>query len=375
MDNQLLTPFEFKSGLKIMNRVVMAPMTTWSSNEDGTVAEDELVYYRSRVKGVGMVITGCTRVAANGQGFTDEFAAFDDRFIPSLQKLADAAKSGGAPAILQIYHAGNKALPELTPDGVIVSASAVKTDATPFVHDSVIPKALQEDEIHDMVRAFGETTRRAIAAGFDGVEIHGAHGFLIQNFFSPFFNEREDEWGGSLENRMRFPLAVVKEVKRVIGEYAKKPFLTGYRLSPEEPQEGGLRMDDTLVLTDRLIELEVDYIHASLFSVLTSHPIDATDEKTIAEKIIEKVDGRVPVLAAGQLRKPSEAVQALKAGLTLAVVGQGFVMNPDWMDLAASGRESEIRTTLRMSKLQDIHIPAKLGKAIDAAKGWFLVEA
>ena len=248
----LFSPLPLTDAITLRNRIVMAPMTTWAGNSDGTVSDDEIAWYRRRVNGAGMVLTGCTHVQANGIGFTDEFAAFDDRFLPGLTRLATVAKSGGATAVLQIFHAGNKALPALTPGGEVVSASAVPTDASPFA-PSVTPKALSHEEILETIAAFGDATRRAIAAGFDGIELHGAHGFLIQNFLSPRFNQRDDEWGGSLENRMRFPRAVVAEVKRVAAT-AGRPFLIGYRISPEEPEEGGLRIADALALTDRLIE-------------------------------------------------------------------------------------------------------------------------
>ena len=201
--SNLFESLTFNNGINIKNRVVMAPMTTWSSNDDYTISDEEVNYYKRRVNGVGLVITGCTHVQPNGIGFTHEFAAYDDKFIPSLRKLAEAAKSGGAPAVLQIFHAGNKALPSLTPNNAVVSSSAVETEATGFA-PSVLPRELSQDEVMEVIYAFGETTRRAIEAGFDGVEVHGAHGFLLQNFFSPFFNRRGDEWGGSLENRLRF---------------------------------------------------------------------------------------------------------------------------------------------------------------------------
>lgn len=248
--SQLFQSFPLTADITLRNRVIMAPMTTWSANHDGTVSEEELAYMRQRVNGVGLVITGCTHVQENGIGFTKEFAAFDDRFIQSLAKLAQAAKSGGAPAILQIFHAGNKAIPDLIPDADVVSASTLKTPTASFVDSQMMSRALSHAEILDMVHAFGETTRRAIEAGFDGIELHGAHGFLIQNFFSPLFNQRTDEWGGSLEKRMSFPLAVVKEVKRVIQQYAQKPFALGYRMSVEEYDENGLRIQDSLQLID-----------------------------------------------------------------------------------------------------------------------------
>ncbi|MEG2433530.1 MAG: NADH:flavin oxidoreductase, partial [Acinetobacter sp.] len=250
----LFQPFQLTQEIELANRIVMAPMTTWSANDDGTISDQELAYMRHRVQDVGLVITGCTHVQENGIGFTHEFAGFNDRFTPSLAKLAQAAKSGGAPAILQIFHAGLKAIPSLILEADVVSASNTAITAGPFKNEQHSSRALTHIEVLALIRAFGETTRRAIEAGFDGVELHGAHGFLIQNFFSPLYNQRRDEWGGSLEQRMHFPLAVVQEVQRVIQQYAKRPFVLGYRISVEEYEEDGLRIADSLQLIDRLIE-------------------------------------------------------------------------------------------------------------------------
>lgn len=371
--NNLFEACTFKSGVTLKNKVVMAPMTTWAGNDDYTISDEEVTYYQKRVNGVGLVITGCTHVQANGIGFTNEFAGYDDTFIPSLRKLADAAKSGGAPAILQIFHAGNKALPNFTPGGDVVSASALETEASPFA-PSVLPRELSHDEILEVIRDFGETTRRAIEAGFDGVEIHGAHGFLLQNFFSPFFNRREDEWGGSLENRLRFPLAVVREVQSVIQKYATKPFALGYRFSPDEPQEGALRMKDTYELMNRLIELDVDYVHASLASALTSKPVDSEDEKTYMELIVEHVNGRVPVMVAGSIVTPDDAALALEKGVSLAAIGHALIMNPDWIEKVEHGKEDEIQASIKKSKVSELELPEKLWHVIEASGPWFTIE-
>ncbi|MCT4478050.1 NADH-dependent flavin oxidoreductase [Peribacillus frigoritolerans] len=365
--------FTFKNGITLNNRVVMAPMTTWSSNDDYTVSDEELTYFKKRVNGVGLVITGCTHVTRNGIGFTNEFAAYDDKFTPGLRKLAETAKSGGAAAILQIFHAGNKALPDLTPNGEVVSSSALVTEATGFA-PSVLPKELSHVEIMEVIHAFGETTRRAIEAGFDGVELHGAHGFLMQNFFSPFFNRREDQWGGSVENRMRFPLAIVQEVKKVIEKHATKPFILGYRISPDEHQEGGLRMKDTYVLIERLIEDDVDYVHASLADTLSSKPVDSQDEKTYLELVVDHVNGRVPVLAAGSMVTPDDVAKALDKGLTLAAIGHALIMNPDWLEKVQNGQESEIQTVLMASKVNELDLPEKLWGVIQASGTWFKIE-
>lgn len=365
---KLLEPVTLIDGVTIRNRVVMSPMTTWSGTPDFQISQDEEVYYRRRVKDVGLVITGCAQVTPNGIGFTDEFSAADDSFVPSLKRLAAAAKSGGAPALLQLFHAGNKALPHLIENGDVVSASAVPTAATPFMA-SLTPRALESDEVTDIIKAFGHATRRAIEAGFDGVELHGAHGFLMQNFLSPATNLRDDQWGGPLENRMRFPLAVIEEVKRVIENNVSRPFALGFRISPEESGEQGYRIDQTLTLVDRLIESGVDYIHVSLANLLSDRPIGDPDGATIITRIVERVAGRVPVLAAGGILTPDQADRALDAGLAFVAVGRGLIINPDWVKNAAEGSEGE--TALDPAGGGDLEIPPKLWGIIQSMKGWF----
>ncbi|WP_226530643.1 NADH-dependent flavin oxidoreductase [Metabacillus niabensis] len=364
--SRLFESFTFRSGITIKNRIVMAPMTTWSSNDDLTISDDEVKYYKQRVNGVGLVITGCTHVTPNGQGFTNEFAGYNNEFTPSLRKLADAAKSGGSPAILQVFHAGNKALPELD----AVSASALQPEVTNLGSTS-ITRELSHEEILLIIRAFGDTTRRAIEAGFDGVEIHGAHGFLIQNFWSPATNQRTDQWGGSLENRLRFPLAIIEEIKKVIEKHATKPFILGYRFSPEESsKEDGLRMKDTYELIDFLVEQNLDYIHASLDNV-SSKPVDSQDEKTRLELILEKANSKVPVLAAGSIVTPDDALKTMELGLPLIAIGHALIMNPDWVEKVANGREAEVASELDVSKLDQLNIPEKLWNVIQAMPGWF----
>jgi 2,4-dienoyl-CoA reductase-like NADH-dependent reductase (Old Yellow Enzyme family) len=371
-NSKLFAPIELVPGLLLRNRVVMAPMTTWASNDDGTVSDEEDAYYRRRTKDVGLVITGCTHVQANGIGFTGEFAAHDDRFIPSLRRLAMAAKSGGAPAILQIFHAGVKTLPELVSD--VVAASAVAGEGGPFA-SAIVPRALSEEEILDVVTAFADATRRAIAAGFDGVELHGAHGFLIQNFFSPHSNRRSDQWGGSLENRMRFPLAVVAAVNRTIVEHADRPFALGYRISVEESIDGGLALADSLQLVTRLVDAGASYIHASLGNALDQTPATGGPDATIVSILRDHIGDRVPLMAAGRIKTPAQAEAALDMGLSLVAVGQGLVINPDWMAHARVGHESDIQLSISAGDVSPASIPRKLWAVIAATPGWFNVTA
>ncbi|EHM3365861.1 NADH-dependent flavin oxidoreductase, partial [Escherichia coli] len=365
----LFSPFMLTEKIKLRNRIVMAPMTTWSANPDGTISEQELEFYKRRSQNVGLVITGCTYVTPSGIGFTHEFAAYDDRFINSLEKLAAAAKSGGAPAILQIFHAGNKAIPELVPNNDVISASASSVKSGDFMKRVVQSREMTENEIQETIRAFGDVTKRAIKAGFDGIELHGAHGFLLQNFFSPLFNQRNDRWGGDLEGRMRFPLAVLQEVKNVVYEYATKPFAIGYRISPEESATGGLRIEDTYKLLDRLISSGISYIHTSLVSINDSYPVESPNGPRTIELILNHIAGRVPVIAAGKIRTPSQAQEAISTGLPLVAIGKGLVINPEWVTLAESGRGHEIQTTLNPQLVPELTIPDKLWDQIQASKG------
>ncbi len=179
---KLQEAFSLNNQVTLKNHIVMSPMTTWSSHDDQTVSEKEVAYYGARAKSVGMVITGSSHVQENGVGFANELAVYADRFIPGLTKLATAIKAGGAKAVLQLNHSGNKALPEFISNQDVVSASAVLAYKTAFAPEQT-SRALEESEILQVIRDFGSATKRAIDAGFNGVEIHGAHGFLIQNFF------------------------------------------------------------------------------------------------------------------------------------------------------------------------------------------------
>ncbi|MCD1117603.1 NADH-dependent flavin oxidoreductase [Chryseobacterium turcicum] len=368
---QTFENFEFKNGLKTKNRIAMTPMTTWASNDDYTVADDEIKHYEARSSDVGLVITGCTRVTANGIGFNNEYAAYDDAFLPGLEKLATAAKRGGAPAILQIYHAGNKAVLDLIPDGIPVSAGNVATAPSAFSAGGVVSRELTHSEILEIIKAFGDTTYRAIKAGFDGVELHGAHGFLLQNFFSPYYNQRNDHWGGSEEKRMNFALEVIKEVQDVIKKYADRPFLIGFRISPEEPES--YRVKDTFPLIDKLIDAGIDYLHVSLSDLLNQKPLeDQNGNDTILKLILSHVDQRIPVIAAGGIKQAEDAVAAIELGLSLVAVGHALIINPDWVEIVANGeRANEV---LSMSKADELAIPKKLQAFMKVATGFFQIE-
>ncbi|MFJ5762268.1 NADH-dependent flavin oxidoreductase [Neobacillus sp. NPDC093182] len=363
----LFETLTYKNGIQLKNRLVMAPMTNWSSNPDGTVTESEVKYYARRSGGVGMVITACTYVTANGKGFHGEFGGDRDELIPSLQKLATAIKEQGAKAILQIFHGGRQVPPELIPDGDIVSASNVPAEGD----GKPVPRELSDEEVRSIIRDFGETTRRAIEAGYDGVEIHGANGYLIQQFFSPHSNRRNDHWGGSLEKRLSFPMAVVDEVKRVAAENAKEPFIVGYRFSPEEAETPGITMADTLVLIDELAKKDLDYLHVSLQDFWSTPRRGVDDTRSRIEIIQERVGNKVPVIGVGSIYTPDEALKAFQTGVALIALGREMIIDPDWVQKVKEGKENEIITEINKNNQEQLVIPDPLWQAITHTPGWF----
>lgn len=372
-DNQLmLSPYILPNGVELKNRIVMAPMTNFSSNPDGTVSDDEVSYYARRSGGVSMVITACTYVTPNGKGFHGQFRGDLDEMIPSLSRLAKAIKDQGAKAVLQIFHGGRMCPPELVPNGEIVSASDVPAERGGVPSEEITPRALTEQEIEEIIHAFGETTRRAIKAGYDGVEIHGANGYLIQQFFSPHSNRREDRFGGSLEKRMTFPLAIVDEVQRVVKEHATPEFIVGYRFSPEEPETPGITMGDTLKLVDTLADKGLHYLHVSLadFYSTARRGVEDTSKSRI-EYLLETIDNRVPLIGVGSIYKAEDASKAFKAGVPLLALGRELIIDPDWVQKVAEGRENEIVTKIDQTKQNELVIPDPLWNVIIHTPGWF----
>ncbi|MFY3792741.1 NADH-dependent flavin oxidoreductase [Ureibacillus sp. MALMAid1270] len=367
----LFSTITLPNKVELKNRIVVAPMTHYSSNPDGTVSEDELKYYARRSHGVSMFITACTYVIANGKGFPGQFAADRDELIPSLSRVATSIKEQGAKAVLQIYHGGRLSPPDIVPNGEIYSASAVPAERPGMK----TPKALTESEIEEIIEAFGETTRRAIEAGFDGVEIHGANGYLIQQFFSPHSNRREDRYGGSLEKRMTFPLAVIDKVKSVVATYAKFPFIVGYRFSPEEPETPGITMADTLAFVDVLADKGLDYLHVSLGEFHSTPRVGVEDlSKSRIEYLLETINNRVPLIGVGSIITAEDAKKALDTGVGLIALGREIIVDPDWVQKVEEGRENEISTVIYPDQQEELVVPNGLWHRILNVPGWFPVK-
>ncbi len=349
------------SGVTLPNRLALAPMTTYSSHEDGTITDEEVAYLRRRAAGgFGTIITAACYVERVGQGFVGQWACDDDRHLTSLQRAAQAIKEEGAVALLQIHDAGRMSDPrviEWTPR----SASNVRAERPNLLQ----PRPMSQDEIMGSIAAFAAAARRAVQAGFDGVEIHGANTYLLQQFFSPHSNRREDDWGGDLERRMRFPLAVANAVRRAVGN----DVVVGYRFSPEEVEEPGITTAETLSLVDSLCELDLDYLHLSLRDFRMGSMRDESDTRSRLKLVAERIDGRVPLMGVGSVWTGGDAEEALSLGASLVAVGRAALTEPEWPSRVREGKP--IRACVSpVDGETSAGLPPPLYQKILATPGW-----
>ncbi|MFH5881495.1 NADH-dependent flavin oxidoreductase [Liberiplasma polymorphum] len=320
-------PYELKQGITLRNRLVMAPMTTYSSQLDLTVSDEELNYYYLRSQSLGMVITAATSVNEQAQAFPLQITLKNDSYIPSMKRLAKAIKDGGAKAVVQIHHGGRMNDPKLYEDHEnIVSASNVKAERDPYI----TPRTMTKEEIYQTIEDFAQAAKRALLAGFDGVELHGANTYLLQQFFSPHSNRRNDEFGGTLTNRMKFIELLIKRTHEIMRMTTNEPFILGYRFSPEELEEPGITIDDTKKLVQKFKTLPLDYLHISLRKYNQTSNKDAEDNVKIIDHIQEALNHEIPFIGVGQIETKEAVEDAIKSGYDLVAAGMILLSDPNW---------------------------------------------
>lgn len=315
--SQLVSEFDqsktLRSGLKLKNRFVLAPLDLRLALYDGTVSQNDLTFHRSHATAVGMDIVGSAYVQKNGRTRAGALSVSEDINIPGLRKLATAIHQGGAKAILQLSHAGIRA-------------------QVPFGQHLVGPserygvESLSKRQIIELAQGFAEATNRAIQAGFDGVELQGGNRFLLQQFLSPLINLRCDDFGGSLTNRLRVPLLVVESVLKV-AQQCSRPFAVGYRLSPEERYAKGMQVQDTLVLARLLERLKVDYISLSLHDY--RQPAVTFDGTTPVVSLFSQQLTTLPFMVAGNVNNVDD-LDALGGQADLIAMGRQLIADPEW---------------------------------------------
>ncbi|QLK61112.1 flavocytochrome c [Enterobacteriaceae bacterium Kacie_13] len=353
----VLNPLTLPNGAVLKNRLLMAPMTTCTGFYDGTVTSELVEYYRDRAGSIGTIIVECCFIDRMGPAFPGAIAIDSDNKIPGLKKIADAIKSKGSKAVLQIYHGGRMVEPELIGGRTPVAPSAL---AAPR-EGATTPKELSGEEVDVMITKFGDAVNRAIKAGFDGVEIHGANTYLIQQFYSPNSNQRTDKWGGDREKRTTFPMEVLEITHKMADRFADDHFIIGYRFSPEELEVPGIRFDDTMYLLEKLAARGLDYVHFSVGQLLRPSIVDTTDPTPLITKfraMRSETLAKVPVIGVGGVVNKADAEKALEYGFDLVAVGKACIAYPDWADRIINNDHLEL--FIDSNKREELNIPEPL---------------
>lgn len=322
---KIYEPYTFiKSGLTSVNRIVLAPMTNQQSNNDGTLGDDEYRWLTRRAKeGFGIIITCAAHVSKDGQGWQGELGIFDDVHLEGLTKLAKGIQEHQSLAIVQLFHGGARS-PEDVTGYQPWSASAHEMKVGSKVIDV---RQGTKDDIQRTIQAFVDAADRAFRAGFNGVELHGAHGYLLHQFMSTVTNTRTDEWGGNFENRTRLVRTILKSIKEKI----PAGFIIGVRLSPEDKYTfQGIDFDESLELARILSEEGADYIHISPWEALKRPDKYSNIDKALITYFREAVLQDIPVMVAGGIWTGSDAENAIDMGADFVALGRAAIGVPDW---------------------------------------------
>ncbi len=355
-------PLALKSGVTLKNRIMMAPMTTKLSFYDGVVTQDELAYYRLRSGEVAAVITAASNVQAIGKGWEGELSIASDAMIERLSELAATIKVNGTKAFIQLFHAGRMTNSKILRGETPVSASAIKAERP----QAELPRSLLTKEVYQVIEDFKLATIRAIKAGFDGVELHGANTYLLQQFFSPHSNRRTDIFGGSLEKRYHFIDLLTDEVIQTVKTHADRPFAIGYRFSPEELEEPGIKFSDTLFLVDKLADKSLDYLHVSLPDYTKISMQADYKEKTILTYLNETIHGRIPLIGVGNVRTETD-VKAVLEQASLVAVGRFLILDPNWTIKIMTHKEHLIRREVTRAEGKTLLIGNGLWEFLDVS--------
>ncbi|MFO7173180.1 MAG: NADPH dehydrogenase NamA [Bacillota bacterium] len=333
----LFEPITFR-GVTLRNRIVMSPMCQYSAGADGRATDWHLVHYGARATGgVGLILVEATAVESRGRISTEDLGLWDDSQIEPLARIVRYCKSQGAAMGIQLAHAGRKAWSFTRGQG---PEEPVGPSPVPYGPDWVTPRPLDAEGIEQVVAAFQAAAARALAAGFDVVEIHAAHGYLLHSFLSPLSNQREDEYGGSLGNRMRLLLRVVEAVRRVWPE--EKPLFV--RVSASDYVAGGLEPDDLVRVARALAPLGVDLVDCSSGGLVSGAriPVGPGYQVPFAEKI--RREAGIPTGAVGLITRPEQAEEILLNGRAdLVLLGRELLRNPYWPLQAARILGAEVQ--------------------------------
>lgn len=325
----LFSPFKIKN-LELKNRIVMPPMCMYSA-QDGMVNDWHIVHYATRAAGqTGLIIVEATGVEKRGRISDKDLGIWEDQQVDGLNKIVEAIHSYGVKAAIQLNHAGRKS--------EVTALEPVAPSAIAFSEEHRMPHALSKEEVKQTIILFKNAAKRALAAGFDAIEIHAAHGYLINQFLSPLANTRTDEYGGSLENRARF----LDEVLEAVREVVPSDYPIFVRVSAEEYDPAGNRPEDIASMINLVKSRGIDIVHVSSGAVISA-PVRAYPGYQIAFAATIKQHTGLPVIGGGLITEPHQAEQIIKSGIDFVFLGRHLLRDPYWPLRAAHELHADIQ--------------------------------
>ena len=344
--------------------LAVAPMTLFGSNPDGTFSEEEKNFYKQRATGIGLYILGATCVSLEGLAFDNQPRAFNDNDIPSNKERVKIIKEQGALAINQIHHGGCLGLKRLSGVPVMAVSAEVfnkELEKKGELKDDTKAIELTDKDIKRIIEDFARATEISIKAGYDGIEIHGANNYLLQQFYSGYYNKRTDEWGGNLQKRMKFPLEVVDACIKIREKYNKPEFIIGYRLSPEEPFDDGITMTETLALVKELMKRPLQFIHVSQSKFFQEARRGEGAGTPRLKLIHDELKGKMALIGVGGLLSYDDLSKALDSGYADFIgVGKALMLNKDLGILLKEGKKDKINLEIDPEHPEQFQMPKML---------------
>ncbi|MFN3583847.1 NADH:flavin oxidoreductase [Phenylobacterium sp.] len=331
----LFDPLTLAHGRPMKNRFMLAPLTNCQSHADGTLSDDEYNWLTMRAKGgFGLTMTCAAHVQAVGQGFPGQLGIFGDQHLEGLSRLAAGIKAAGSLSAVQLHHAGDRSPKELV--GQPVSAS---DNAETGV------RGLSTAEVEQLVQDFVAAAVRAEKAGFDGVEMHGAHGYILAQFLSPEINRRDDRYGGGLENRARIFFEIIDGIRASTGP----DFQLGLRLSPER---FGLRLGEVIQVAQEILrDGKIDYLDMSLWDVFKEPVEEEFKGRSLMSYFTELERGNVRLGVAGKITTAAIAAEMLDKGADYVLIGRAAIVHHDFPERARDPAFAQLPTPVSAEHL------------------------
>ena len=354
--SKLFEKVVLNNNVEIRNRLAVPPMVVFAANSDGSLTDEEREYLKKRGDEIGLFILGAALINKESFSFPNISSAMSDKDIPALKERAEIIKSHGAKAICQINHAGGLGKTPLVPSSDIALKDAEeKGEKDKIFHE------FTDSEIKEAIKQFVNAAELSIKAGYDGVEIHGANNYLIQQFYSPHTNRRTDDWGGSDEKRMKFALQIVEEICKLKDKYNCPEFIIGYRLSPEEPYEDGLTMTETLKLVRELVKKPLQYIHISQKDYFKKARRGEGAGTERLKLIHNETKGKVALIGVGGLLSENEIAEAANSEFSeFIAVGCASLLNPNIGTILKEGKGEELNLEIDPEHREKYFLPAYL---------------